>query len=292
MNCIYGTSNPLNPCAILQKTPIKLLPFLLLFAAFAQAQTDTLRCTLLYEIPKKAERVEMDKLGQIYTFSGSSWTKYDVNGKQSGIFSEYGATADDIWDLSDPQKIVFFQHSFQKGVVLDRTMNTDFPFDFQGTVESESRNISFVATASDSKVWAIDTYTNTILKLDKNGNNVLNNNFLDRNKTLSIDCTAMMEVENRLYIQQRNTGVLVFDVFGMLLKTIAIKDLQHFNIINGQLIAFDTEKILTFDIQTGKIIKTSVVLLDTKNAVLRFVKGKIAVYTKEKTQIFSIDNKL
>jgi outer membrane protein assembly factor BamB len=275
---------------------MKFLPFLLLFAAFAQAQTDTLRCTLLYEIPKKAERVEMDKLGQIYTFSGNAWTKYDINGKQSGIFSEYGATADDVWDLSDPQKIVFFQPAFQKGVVLDRTMNADFYFNFNTNTGAEtsveSRNISFVATASDSKLWAIDTYTNTILKLDKNGNNVLNNNFLDRNKTLSMDCTAMMEVDNRLYVQQRNMGVLVFDVFGMLLKTIAIKDLQHFNIINGQLIAFDNEKILTFDTQTGKIIKTSVVLLDTKNAMLRFVKGKIVVYTKEKTQIFNIDNKL
>ena len=264
---------------------------LLLLAAYGQAQTDTLRCTLLYDIPKKAERVEIDKMGQIYAFAGNSWTKYDVNGKQSGIFSEYGASADDVWDLSDPQKIVFYQPAFQKGVVLDRTMNTDFTFDFNGTVESESRNIAFVATASDSKIWAIDTYHNTILKLDKNGDNVLKNNFLDRNKTLSLDCTQMMEVDNRLYVQQRNTAVLVFDAFGMLLKTIDIKDLQHFNIINGQLIAFDTEKILTFDIQTGKIIKTSVLLCNTKNTAIRFAKGKIAVYDAQHIQIFSIDNK-
>lgn len=269
--------------------------FLLLFPVCCIAQVaDTLRCKLVYEIPSKAERIEMDNIGQIYTFSGNAWTKYDTNGKTVGVFSEYGATADDIWDVTDPQKIVFFQPDFQKGIVLDRTMNADFTFNFNTTNSAASKNenrfVPNIATASDSKLWAIDTYTNKILKLDKNGNNILNNNFLDRNNTLSLDCKQLLEHDNRLYAHQKKVGVLVFDAFGMQIKTIEIKDLQYFNIINAQIVAYNLGKIHTFDLETGTLLKTYTLPFDSTNAEIRFVKGKIAVfYTKQqKIQVFTL----
>jgi hypothetical protein len=256
--------------------------------------SDTLRCKILYEITQKAERIEIDNLGQVYTFLGSAWTKHDTNGKEIGVFTEYGATADDIWDVSDPQKIMFFQPDFQKGVVLDRTMNADFAFNFNTTNseanKNENRLIPFVATATDSKLWAIDTYSNKILKLDKNGNNILNNNFLDRNNTLSLDCAQMLEHDNRLYIHQKKLGILTFDAFGMHVKTIEIKDLQYFNIINEQIVAYNLGKIHTFDLETGTLLKTYILPFNTENIQVCFVKGKLAVFNtlQQKIQVFAL----
>ena len=256
--------------------------------------SDTLRCKLLYEITRKAERIAMDNLGQVYTFLGNAWTKHDTNGKEIAAFTEYAATADDIWDVSDPQKIMFYQPDFQKGVVLDRTMNADFTFNFNTTngeaSKNENRLIPFVATATDSKLWAIDAYTNKILKLDKNGNNILNNNFLDRNNTLSLDCAQMLEHDNRLYIHQKNLGILVFDAFGMHIKTIEIKDLQYFSIINEQIVAYNLRKIHTFDLETGAILKTYILPFETEQVQVHFVKGKLAVFNKrqQKIQVFAL----
>jgi hypothetical protein len=76
----------------------------------------------------------------------------------------------------------------------------------------------------------------------------------------------------------------------MWLKTIEIKDLQYFNVINGQIVAYHNEKISTFDMETGKVIKTVCLPFATKNAEIRFVKGKFAILYKqdEKIAVFSL----
>ena len=125
------------------------LVFSLAFTVSAQP-ADTLRCTLLYEIAVRAERIEMDRIGQIYAFAGNNWLKYDAaNGAAVGRFSEYAAAADDVFDVSDPQKVVFFQPALQKGVVLDRTMNTEFSFNFNSNFDLNSNTDTKTSTTTN-----------------------------------------------------------------------------------------------------------------------------------------------
>ena len=262
--------------------------FLLLLPCFAFGQrTDTLRLKMCYERAIDAERIELDRLGQVYVYAKGGWTKYDNTGKDAGRFTEYGMSSDDVWDVSDPQKILYYQPAFQKGVVMDRTMNPDFTFDFNTQDGTSSRYINFVATSSDSKLWASDFYNNTILKLDKNGNNILKNNFLDRNNAISLQPQQLLETDNNLYVYVPEAGILVYDAFGMLLRTLLIKNLQNFNVINGQIIACDKQKIHTFDHKTGIELKSSVLPISDIQQV-RCEKGKIAVLLPHKVQVFDI----
>ena len=53
---------------------------------FAQS-ADSVQFKLLYEVPRAAERIELDRLGQLYVYAAAEWTKYTVAGRECCRYS-------------------------------------------------------------------------------------------------------------------------------------------------------------------------------------------------------------
>ena len=59
----------------------------------------------------------------------------------------------------------------------------------------------------------------------------------------------ILERENTVYVNNPETGILVFDIFGKYIKTLDFKGLEDFQVFNKQLIFREGEKLQAFYLQ-------------------------------------------
>ena len=183
-------------------------------------------------IAQESKYVTTDKLGQVYIVNtNDELIKYDTEGKR--LFEYFDRTLGEISliDATNPFQILVFFEGFQTVVWLDRTLNpisrtnfTDFGF-FQ---------INTISVASDNRIWIYDNTTFQIKKIDNQGN-VITESLELNNITDSLYSNFIIEKNNRIYLNNPETGILVFDNFGQYLETIPFIGLTNFQIADNQL---------------------------------------------------------
>ncbi len=260
---------------------------LFLFAANIFAQ-DTVQLRANYTINNiVAERIELDRLGNVYAFAKGEWHKFNVGDTTECChFAEHGLENVDVLDVSNPQNVMVFQPALQRGKILDRTLNTENSFDFSTKPEY---NIVLMGTALDGNVWAIDYFQHNLLKIERN-----TNNFIKKNDNIGFApnvpmlATCMRESPDAVYVSLPVEGVFVFDSFGNYQKTLPLKNLTNFQLINDKIVWYDNQKIHTFDANSLQSVEELLPFPVSKTNKLAFTKGIFAFGNGKTIQIFSI----
>lgn len=183
-------------------------------------------------IQQASKYVTTDKLGQVYIVNtNDELIKYNAQGQQQFVYFDRTLGEISFVDATNPFQILVFFEDFQTVVWLDRTLNpisktnfTDFGF-FQ---------INTLSVASDNRIWIYDNTTFQIKKVDNQGNVIMESLELN-NITDNLYPNFIIEKNNRIYLNNPTTGILVFDNFGQYLETIPITNLTNFQIIDNQL---------------------------------------------------------
>ncbi len=243
--------------------------------------TDTLRVKQLFTIAATASRIETDKLGNIYAYIGKEWVKYNSEGVECCRFSEHSLTATDVFDVSNPQKVLLYMPSVTFGEVLDRALTEEQHFNL-----TNSRfEISSACTASDGNIWVNSIFYKNIFKINRNGDEIpLAVEWTPYYTNDGLIANFMVQENDRVYLNVPNAGIFIFDDFGKFLKTIDLKLKEPFQVFGNKIVYYNNEKIHIFDvslpIETAYYlpISAAISVKVQNNALVAMQKDKIVVY--------------
>lgn len=218
----------------------------ILFPFFIKAQTNT-TFTLTTTLPGPFEFFTTDKLQQIYAVTPSNEViKYSVDGQELFRFNNNTLGKLGHIDATDPFNLLLFYPDFQIAITLDRTMSKTGEFNLQNL---GIFNVQAMATSRDNDIWLYDELNFQLKKINRDG--IVQSRSEDLNLLLgqAPDAQSIEARENFVYLNAPNLGLLVFDNFGNYHKTLPIKDIQWFQVLDKQLIYQSNEQMFVFHLK-------------------------------------------
>jgi len=239
--------------------------------------------TFISSYDTKATMVEVDNFSNFYTAGGTQLFEYSPDGAFMYPYEEnkYGKIG--MIDVTNPLKILVFYPDFMVAVTLDKFLSHLSTYSF---LKLGYQDITAVASSSDGLLWFYDNVEFKLKKIDENGNIILAsqplNTFLDQTPNPNF----ITEKESKVYLNDPDIGILVFDVFGSYAKTIPIKGLTKFQVLGDQVIYFDNHHQLSAYSQFTLDVK-SVPLPDSTDIVnVAITKDRMAILKKDKVGFY------
>jgi hypothetical protein len=216
--------------------------------------------------------------------------KYDQDAKPLLTFSPRKNSEVTLLEAWRNVNILVFYRNFQEFIFLNRflTESPNFILDEEGQDQDKSVGFARLATfTGDNNLWIIDDDDFSLKKLDLIYNKVSIHTplelILDKS---TYDFNFMREYQNLLFINDKNSGVLIFDNLGNYKNKLELKGLNYFSFQNNDLYFIQDGYIHLYNIYTGEERKIKLpegssfqyVLLGDKKAYL-FTEKSIQVYS-------------
>lgn len=203
---------------------------------------------IVQEIKTDAQYFATDKLQNLYLVSPENEVvKYDKTGREVFRYNNNRLGELTLIDANNPFKIALFYPEFANLIFLDRTMTQT------GALRLFDYNliqIDAVALAADNNIWLYDKLDFQLKKINPTGNLVFQSGDLSLTLNRPLSPNFLIEREQQIYLNDPTVGILVFDVFGQFEKTLEFKDLNDFQILDGQLLFFHKGKLNAFNLQS------------------------------------------
>lgn len=200
----------------------------------------------LSTIAVKGNSFTTDNLGNWFVINNDQLIRYRSPEREPYIYSNKRLGNITSVDASNPLKIIVFYRDFSKIVFLDNTLSengaaiTLQDFDLDQT--------SVVCTSYDNGFWVFDQQNFLLIRFDKQLNETVRIKNLHLIVNRAVEPNFMIEYDNRLYMNDPQSGILIFDIFGTYYKTIPIKKLVRFQVIGKYISYLDEQgKFMWYD---------------------------------------------
>ena len=191
-----------------------------------------------------ADKMTSDNLGNVYLIKDESIFKYDSLGVLQKTFSNKTFGAITSADATNALRIILFYKDFNRVVTLDNTLSENGqPL----TLETIGFPMtSLVAASHDNGLWIYDMRNFEMLRLNRNLEVEHRSGNLSQILGIELQPNFIIEKDNRLFLNNPGTGILVFDVFGTYSKTLPILNLKSFQVVDNSVVYYK-EGILQAD---------------------------------------------
>ncbi len=202
---------------------------------------------------EKITHVEVDGFGNIYIIQNDQIVKYNANGVLQKKFSvkRYGKI--DFVDATNPLKILVYYKDFQQIVFLDNQLTASSNAISLETIGYEQT--SLVCSSANNSFWIFDKQNNELSRFNAELKSLVKTGNLKRILDVDIKPNFMLEHNNYVYLNCPNEGILVFDIYGTFYKTIPLKNLKEFNVVNGDVFFFENHQLKQYQSQTFNTIQ-------------------------------------
>jgi len=258
-------------------TAIRYAFFLLLFTNILSAQTDSLLTT----IPINGKYISTDQLGHAYVITNDNdVVKYKIDGQEVFRFSDNTFGNLEFIDASNPMQLLLYYSDFLLVRTLDRTMNVTGQYDLN--------RLNFlmppaVCASNDNNIWVFDSDNQQLLKVNRDAKILFKSNDLRLLRKQFMQIQKMQNQDDKLYLLDKEKGILVFNLFGRYLETIDIKGIEDFQVIKDQLF-YKKEDIFH---QVNLITKTNLSRTIAKKSMIRVQQDKIYILQADCLEIKS-----
>lgn len=225
------TNKTLNPLPFTQKAPFTL-------------KTDSLKIKQKLRFEKAIASFKLDKLGNIYAITTQNeLIKFDSKGNwisnyRAKVFGEISTL-----DCSNPLEIILFYPDVAQILRLDNML---LP---QSTIEISELNLgdnSVLCRSFDNNFWLYDERNFQVKKIAVDLRTVIEGTWLQNQFQESISPNFILEHQENVYLNSPDLGILVFDLYGVYLKTFPIKNLDFFQIHQQELFFIEGKKLKAF----------------------------------------------
>jgi hypothetical protein len=224
-------------------------------------------------IPVQADQMTSDNIGNVYLIKGESIAKYDSAGVLQKTFSNKTFGAITSADATNALRIVLFYKDFNRIVTLDNTLSQN-----GDAIQLETIGFplaTLAASSHDNGMWIYDQQTFELVHLDRNMQVELRTGNLSQILGIELQPNFLIEKDNRLFLNNPATGILVFDVFGTYSKTIPVKDLKGFQVVDDNIIYFQNQSVSLWNIVTAA--NESLIVSNPKALAVQLQKRKMFV---------------
>ncbi|MES2516093.1 MAG: hypothetical protein V4580_18205 [Bacteroidota bacterium] len=205
------------------------------------------------KFPEQKSRLEIDGFGNIYVITDHEIVKYSATGNVQKKFSTKRYGRIDFVDAMNPLKVLVYYKDFQQLIFLDSQMTESSNMISLETLGYEQA--SLVCSSSNNSFWIFDKQNNELLRFDAELKPLVKTGNLKRILDIDIKPNFMQEHNNYVYVNCPNEGILVFDIYGTFYKTIPLKNLREFNVVNGDVFYFENNTLKQYQSQTFNTIE-------------------------------------
>jgi hypothetical protein len=222
-----------------------------------------------------------DDRGNIY--------KYDQDASPLLTFSPRKNSEVTLLEAWRNVNILVFYRNYQEFIFLNRFLTETPNFILNEEQQDQDKSVGFARLATftgDNNLWIVDDDDFSLKKLDLTYNKLLIHTplelVLDRK---TYDFNFIREYQNLLFLNDKNSGILIFDNLGNYKSKLEFKGLNYFSFQDNNLYFIEDGHMRLYDIYTGEESKIKLpegkqflfALLGDKKAYL-FTEKSIEVY--------------
>lgn len=217
------------------------------------------------------DKFTTDELGNSYALSGDELELFNAEGKSwlrnsVKTFGRIGAI-DAFYSL----KPMLFAPEQGQLVVLDNTLS------IQGSVMNLSRGgftqVVLACMSVQNHFWFYDEREMALVRVDAQLRQTANTGRIDQLLGFTVHPVSMQEYDNWLYVQDKERGLLVFDLFGTYARTIPLLNMQSFEVRGGVIYFFGDQGLQRYDMLSFEITPIAIPLVE--NAIVRDVRVEL-----------------
>lgn len=244
----------------------------------------TTRFELVKSVQVKADLVEIDNIGNVFTVKDGEMSKYSLTGKF--IMKNSAMTFGRITslDASNALKMILFFQDLSQVIYMDNQLSQrgdrvelDVLGYFQTTSVCRSYNDGF--WIYDQTTFELNRFTEQLEISAQSGNLAQVLDFVPAPN-------YMREYNNWLYVNDEEQGVLVFDWYGSYTKTIPVKGLSKFVIRANKLFFISDNALQSYDLKTSQFAQTNIPDLEIKD--FSIFEDNLVVITQNQLMIYRI----
>lgn len=188
-------------------------------------------------------QVAQDRYGNVYVVEKDGVIhQFDSLGRKLLVYSPPTVAEVSLLEARSTVRLFAFYRDLQSYTLLNRFLTPIENYKF------ENENIGFVRLANlsaDNQLWILDDVDFAIKKFNKNFNQIvlktpLDLLFVENNYDINYLC----EYQNQLFLNDRYTGILIFDNLGNFKRKIAlVRGLEQFNFLNEEIYFLENNAI-------------------------------------------------
>jgi hypothetical protein len=215
---------------IFMKNKLKIILFLFFLLIFTKTSVFGQEYKSLFKIDTPVKFIQVDPLQNLYVITPKNAViKYDSTGRKIFAieFKEFGAF--DQLDVSNPLELVFFYSNLNQVLITDNNLNILRRIELVG---SPVQQFSVAARSSEGGYWLYDVTDAKLKRIDQNKQIAKESQSLQSVGIRDLNPVYLIESLPWLYMSIPSTGILIFDSYGAYLKTIQIKNVNKFQVLN------------------------------------------------------------
>lgn len=212
-----------------------IIPFVIVIVlcSFAIQPIDIVKVTF----PEKNCEVKTDGFGNIYVINNDEIIKYNANGISQKKYSTKRYGKIDFVDATNPLKILVYYKDFQQLLFLDDQLTATSDMISLESIGHEQA--SLVCSSTNNSFWLFDKQNNELVRFNSVSQTLVKTGNLKRILDIDLKPNFIKEHNGYLYLNCPEEGILIFDIYGTFTKTIPLKGLKEFNVINGNVFYFE-----------------------------------------------------
>jgi hypothetical protein len=256
--------------------------FLILFPFLAFNNEPALKQVAKIEF--KADGFTTDILGNVYLSRAEELKKYNQDGTLLNPYSDKSLGRITSVDATNFLKLVVFYRDFSKVVFLDNMLaSTGEPIQLQ---QFQLEQATLAASSHNNGLWVYQQFEFQLIRLGQNLKQTHQTPNLMQLLGHPINPNFLLEINNVVYLNNPETGILLFDVFGTYSKTIPIKGLDSFQILEGKIFYFKNGSLRSYNLKTMEEGEINVPDAHAKN--VRIEKSRLYVLNKNGLTIYAL----
>jgi len=199
-------------------------------------------------IPTSAKTIYLDQLQQLYLVKAdNTLLKFDAKGEQQFEYSNSLLGDITLVDVTDPLNIAIYYADYQSIVLLDRNLTE---LQVISLFELEFGQVSAIGISNNQSIWLYDENDFKLKRMDRQGKVVFESGDLSLSLGHTIQPIQLLERNNKIFANDREQGIFVFDLFGQYLYHLKVKDLSSFQVLDQHLIYFEDHQLKSWNLQS------------------------------------------
>lgn len=195
--------------------------------------------------PVTGTKLYVDNLENVYVLNENEIFKYRPNGTLFNRFSNKSLGKITLIDVYNPLKILLFYRDFNRIAFLDNTLTEN-----GSAVMLEEMDLALAtlaATSYDNGLWIYDINNFRLLRLKQDLTPSVEMKNINQFVNAGIQPNFLLEEEGAVYLNDPALGIMVFDIFGTYYKTIPVKGLVDFEVLDKRIFYLNGAKLRVYD---------------------------------------------
>jgi hypothetical protein len=249
-------------------------------------QVSSQTCVLVSSTSVKGNFFLTDHLGFFYVIDNQRIIKYDQLGNKQGEYSNNYLGAISYADVSDPLRILLFYQEFNQIQFIDHNLaelGSPVLLDELGNDQT-----SIVCSSVSAGFWAYNPQLRQLLHFSKTLQIDLKGTLLQSVINEDVFPSALLDKNENLYLSDPGKGILIFDKYGIYIRTLPIMNLKLFQAADNYLTFYKNEKYWKYNMTNDASEEiplpdsTEVIDVRTNSSLLYLFKSTgVSVYKNE-----------